>query len=507
MEATLNEVVLSNTQASAAIRRRVAAGRMRKIAPRLYTTNMIDAPEAIVRRNLWPIVALFCPGAIITDRTAIESRPASDGSVFVIHDRLTDVSLPGLRIRPRRGPAATDDDRPFIDGLRMASPGRALLENLVRSRARSGVPRTLRRSELEAHLEEIRSRDGGADLLDRMRDEARRLAPTLGLEAEMAELDKLMASLLGDWADRRSRMPAALARAIGRRHDPRRLELFEALRVELAEQAPVMRRQPTLDQVGDRNLGFFEAYFSNFIEGIEFGVEEAFDIVFNNAMPGGRAEDAHDLLSTFKITSNPNEMSRTPTSFDGFLELLKARHAVILGQRPAKRPGEFKTLSNRVGDLSFVDPDQIVGTLERGFEVYLSIPDPFGRAAFMMYLVSEVHPFNDGNGRTARIMMNAELVSAGEQRIVVPTIYGSDYLAALRALSLHGDASPYVRMLAFAQDYTRRIPWSWFDHARQVLTETGAFLRPEEADELGVRLRKPTQLQLQEADDATAQNA
>jgi fido (protein-threonine AMPylation protein) len=35
----------------------------------------------------------------------------------------------------------------------------------------------------------------------------------------------------------------------------------------------------------------------------------------------------------------------------------------------------------------------------------------------MMFLISEVHPFADGNGRIARIMMNAELVAAGEERI------------------------------------------------------------------------------------------
>jgi Fic family protein len=40
-----------------------------------------------------------------------------------------------------------------------------------------------------------------------------------------------------------------------------------------------------------------------------------------------------------------------------------------------------------------------------------------------MFLVAEVHPFSDGNGRLSRIMMNPELVAAGEQRIVVPTIY------------------------------------------------------------------------------------
>ena len=31
----------------------------------------------------------------------------------------------------------------------------------------------------------------------------------------------------------------------------------------------------------------------------------------------------------------------------------------------------------------------------------------------MMFMMSEVHPFDDGNGRLARLMMNTELVSAG----------------------------------------------------------------------------------------------
>jgi hypothetical protein len=58
------EVVMSNTEISAAVGNQVAAGKMRKIASTLYTTNMKDAPEAIVKRNTWRIVALYCPGAV-----------------------------------------------------------------------------------------------------------------------------------------------------------------------------------------------------------------------------------------------------------------------------------------------------------------------------------------------------------------------------------------------------------------------------------------------------------
>lgn len=503
---SFSEIVLSNAAVSDAIGDQVAAGKMRKVGLSLYTTNMRDALDVIVRRNIWQIVGLFCPGAIITDRTGIENRMASDGSVFVIHDRRTDVVLPGLRIRPRKGPPATAEDRTFMGGLRMASTGRVLLENLVPSRARSGVSRTVSRAELETHLEKILARPGGNDALNKLRNEARRLAPVLGLEDQMKELDRLVGALLGSQVDKKITAPTALARVAGRPYDTRRLQILDTLRVELQANAPIIRPQPPLDMAGHDNLAFFESYFSNFIEGTEFEIDEAVDIVFNSVIPPTRPEDAHDILGTFRIASNQQEMSRVPKSFTEFQGVMKGRHAVIMEERPEKKPGAFKTEANRVGLHVFVQPEMVVGTLEKGFEMYQSLAGGFERAAFMMYLVATVHPFNDGNGRTARLMMNAELVAVGEQRIIIPIVYRENYLAALRALSDGGNAEPYVRMLAFAQDYTRTIPWSSFDQARHVLTVTNAFMRATEAEELGRRLRKPTQAQLQDAEDACSRD-
>jgi Fic family protein len=64
----------------------------------------------------------------------------------------------------------------------------------------------------------------------------------------------------------------------------------------------------------------------------------------------------------------------------------------------------------------------------------------------MMFLVSEVHPFVDGNGRLARIMMNSELVAQDEQRIVIPTVFRNNYISALKALSQTGKSSPIIRL-------------------------------------------------------------
>ena len=239
-------------------------------------------------------------------------------------------------------------------------------------------------------------------------------------------------------------------------------------------------------------LPFFEAYFSNFIEGTEFAVDEAAEIVFQGRIPKARPEDAHDVLGTWNVVSDGHEMSLLPRTLDDLRALLKSRHARIMGGRPDKGPGRFKTDPNRAGSTFFVAPELVDGTLAKGFEIYRGLTSPLHRAIFMMFLVSEVHPFADGNGRVARIMMNAELVAAGESRILVPTVYRNDYLMALKALSQNGISGALIRTMHFAQRYTAAVDFAELDRARFILDRTHAFADPNEADRDGIRLMLPT---------------
>ncbi|GIG40637.1 Fic family protein [Cellulomonas phragmiteti] len=82
-----------------------------------------------------------------------------------------------------------------------------------------------------------------------------------------------------------------------------------------------------------------------------------------------------------------------------------------------------------------------------------ALTDPFKRAVFMMFLVSEVHPFLDGNGRSARVAMNAELVPHDMHRIIVPTVLRNDYVSGLvRATAGNGPEGLY-RVLERAQQW------------------------------------------------------
>lgn len=64
---------------SVAISREVRAGRLRRIAPKLYTTNLKDPPESIIRRHLYRILARYYPGAVVSHRSQGQPRTGDQG--------------------------------------------------------------------------------------------------------------------------------------------------------------------------------------------------------------------------------------------------------------------------------------------------------------------------------------------------------------------------------------------------------------------------------------------
>lgn len=484
----LPEVFVSTAETTMAVSRAVRQGKLRKIGSRLYTKNMKENPEQLVRRHLWQIVSDYLPGALISDRTAIENAPARDGSVFLVADSRREISLPGITLKPRKGPPPLDGDRPFIGQLKLSSMARAWLDNMTPSRAReSSVSRTLGQGEIEERLDTLLRR-GGEDALNRLRDEARAIAPRLNMDENYKKLDKIIGALLGT---REAKLETAQGQARQREapFDPDRVKLFAALHAALRAWPPVTRLKKARNTEETSTLAFYEAYFSNFIEGTEFEVDEAAAIVFEGRIPEERPEDAHDVLGTWRLVSDTREMKKLPRDMPSFAALLRDRHATIMEGRPDKLPGQFKTASNRAGSTVFVAPDLVNGTLEQGFSLYQSLEMPFARAVFMMFLVSEVHPFADGNGRIARVMMNAELIGGGEERIIIPTVYRNNYLSSLKALSQNATPEPLIRTLDFAQKWTGAVDWKDVKFTQKVLQDCNAFLNPATADQEGVRLR------------------
>jgi len=483
-----SELVFAGDAAPAVLTRAVQRGTLRRLARGIYTGDRETEPEVVVRRHLRPIVGHEFPGAVIVDRSVPDAGMASDGTLFVVHTRQRPVKLPGVVIYPRRGPGPVAGDMEYPEGLFISSPERALLDNLVPSRAQ--VHRTLDRSELEAWIERLlqQRRDVG---LNELRDRAREIADELDRHHEMVQLDRLVSAALATNDDVEAVSPAFAARMASVPYDADRLECFGALVEYLDGLAP--DTIPALDVDADRRrlLSFYEAYFSNFIEGTEFTLDEAAEIVFEGVVPGERPADAHDVLGTYEIVSNPLEMRQSPHNADELEALLRARHAVLMGSRPNQNPGQYKRRENRAGSTIFVSWELVPGTLRRGFDLGARLTSPMARAIYMMFLTAEIHPFTDGNGRLARVMMNAELESAAEVPIVIPTVYRGNYLAALKGATHTSHFQALCAMLAFARRWTARVDFSDREHAEQDLKRTNALRDSAEADDVGVHLILP----------------
>src|SRR3990167_4671007 len=233
LDSSESEIVFasSRSQKSQAIRRAVLAQRLRKLAPKIYTTNSQDSPERIIKRNQYLILGQLFSGAILSHRTALEGGPTRDGLIILTYKYTKKILLPGLTIRLLEGAPPQAGDMPFMGNLFIASRERALLENL--QSARGQFSKTLSRAEIKIFLDKI-CRIQGEAVLNAIRDNARELAPKLKLEKEFKRLDQLISAILNTRTDYLLRSEPAKARAQGKPYDLPRIELLAVLTSKLA---------------------------------------------------------------------------------------------------------------------------------------------------------------------------------------------------------------------------------------------------------------------------------
>lgn len=456
-------------------------GKVRRLASKIYTDDLTSAPEEVIRRHRLEIAAHFYPSAVVSHRSALENSlsPASKLHLTVQGAVAPIRILPGLEIRLWKGPPPQPEDPPVAFGdkptLFMASQPRALLENLQIARARvNDEPKILTQEALERWLDR-QLRSFGGSWLDDTQRQVDAIADRLGWQREKTEFEALATALRGKGEGIVLISEVAKARAQGRPYDPDRDLLFRNLQARLANET--FQELPAPPVAERENRAFWEAYFSNYIEGTKFTVEDAQTIVFSpTTSPAAqkRPADAHDVLETYRLIVDNRICSDTPSTPADFLDLLKRRHARMMASRPYVHPGVFKSENNQVGSRVFVRPELVVSTLERAWPIARSLRSPTARALFVLFVLAEVHPFNDGNGRISRLGMNAELDGAHQMRLIFPTALRTDYLGVLEALTIRQDPEPYIRFSHKLIDMNSRMPFQSFEASHEFFKKTGA---------------------------------
>lgn len=118
--------------------------------------------------------------------------------------------------------------------------------------------------------------------------------------------------------------------------------------------------------------------------------------------------------------------------------------------------GEWKTRPNnpltRDGSIhEYCPPEQVASEMDRLIELYQACPPyPEVRATWLHHAFTQIHPFQDGNGRVARVLASIDFIKAGLFPMLVRRTERDRYIEALR-LADQGDLAPLVDYFAEVQ--------------------------------------------------------
>lgn len=111
------------------------------------------------------------------------------------------------------------------------------------------------------------------------------------------------------------------------------------------------------------------------------------------------------------------------------------------GQKVRKQiiPGQYKSTSNHVvlqsGEIfKYAEPEEVQAKMDDLFSNYLDTIEsihPVLLAAKLHYEFVLIHPFDDGNGRVSRLLMNYHLLRSGLAPIIIKSADKQNYLRAL----------------------------------------------------------------------------
>lgn len=123
-------------------------------------------------------------------------------------------------------------------------------------------------------------------------------------------------------------------------------------------------------------------------------------------------------------------------------------------------PGQYKTEGNLVLQpdgtvFHYATPEEVAPRMGELMAWYGGTDNahPLVVAAMLHHRFIIIHPFGDGNGRTARLLVNYHLMRRGYMPLIVKSADKNAYLSALQKADA-GDLAPLVRFLAVQEQWS-----------------------------------------------------
>jgi len=192
-------------------------------------------------------------------------------------------------------------------------------------------------------------------------------------------------------------------------------------------------------------------YNSNAIEGNTLTLQETKVVLEDGITIGGKSLREHleatnhrdAILYVEDIVKNREPFSEW---------LIKRIHKLILQKIDDKNAGQYRNENVVISGAKHIPPDflQVPGEMEQLVQWYETEGKqlhPAELAAHVHSIFVRIHPFVDGNGRTARLLLNLELMKYGFPPIVIKNENRLAYYNALDKAHTENDPEDFIQLV------------------------------------------------------------
>ncbi|HOG91867.1 MAG TPA: Fic family protein [Syntrophales bacterium] len=225
-----------------------------------------------------------------------------------------------------------------------------------------------------------------------------------------------------------------------------RLKRIDALKVRIDGHRPI--DTPILKQIREYfRIGM--TYSSNALEGNSLTEMETKIVIEDGITIGGKPvkdhlealghSEAYDLLFRLAKGRYISEAN------------IKELHRLFYYRIDAKQAGKYRKQRVIITGTEFIPPvperiPELMQSFIAGIPGAREEHHPVEFAAILHWELVTIHPFIDGNGRTARLLMNLALFQAGYPPAIIPPILRRDYLDTLNKTH-KGDDMPFINFI------------------------------------------------------------
>jgi Fic family protein len=208
---------------------------------------------------------------------------------------------------------------------------------------------------------------------------------------------------------------------------------------------------PEFVQSLEHKLRIELTHASNSIEGNTLTLRETQLLIDEHITPGGKPlREVHETINHDEAIKHLYRIveKRTPVSERDLLDL----HALVLRNIDDTWAGRYRQTRVFITGSPIVPPNHAhVPELMAKFvgNLAAAVEHPVKIAADAHYEFAKIHPFVDGNGRTARLLMNLLLLQKQYPLTVIPADQRTAYITAMDDAD-RGNRLPFYRVICAA---------------------------------------------------------